>query len=80
MISFAVKRDFIFPSTVKFRLEMGLCQMSWSPFPCLTKMQPFSERIFLTFFSYSAIYTAKASVRSERKMTGMDSVLLMLFS
>ena len=37
IIAFAVKRDFIFPSTVTLVFVMGLYQISWSPFPCLTK-------------------------------------------
>ena len=55
-ISFAVCLDLILPSTVIFLSVIGLYQISWSPFPCLTKLQPNSASISLTFFSYSAIY------------------------
>ncbi len=48
MIALAVWRDKIFPSTVKFRFEIGLCQISWSPLPGRTKVQPFCFRILLT--------------------------------
>ena len=55
MISLAVNLDLIFPSTVTLVSVIGLYQMSWSPFPCLTKLHPFFFKISLTFFSYSAI-------------------------
>ena len=55
MISFAVWRDLIFPSTVKYLFVIGLYQISWSPLPCRTKVQPLSLSASRTFFSYSAI-------------------------
>jgi len=41
-IAFAVCLDFIFPSTVKLLLFIGLCQISWSPLPWRTRKHPFS--------------------------------------
>lgn len=54
-IALAVCRDFIFVSTVMWRLVMGLYQISWSPFPCRVNVQLFCIRTSRTFFSYSAI-------------------------
>lgn len=67
-ISFAVWRDFIFPSTVTLRLVMGLYQMSWSSLPHRTKLQPFADKISRTFFSYSAIGKGHAFIAVTEKM------------
>jgi hypothetical protein len=68
MTAFAVCRDLILPSTVKLRSVMGLCQISWSPFPERTHQHPCSSsRAFVCRHPL-----LKARIGNQRKLLGHE--------
>ena len=66
-MALAVCRDLILVSTVICRPEIGLYQMSWSPFPCRRKIHPFWGGCFSHAFRIQPFMTI-LSCRSDLKI------------